>query len=101
MFALSSGVRLGLWSRDDVAPAVTAPPGSVELAITLADADAVRAAHCGLETAKAAVAQQPTALDFGYTFVAPDPDGTACASLPRAHREDVACDMRAAVSLSW
>jgi catechol 2,3-dioxygenase-like lactoylglutathione lyase family enzyme len=75
MFVLSSGVRLGLWSRHDVAPAVTAPPGGVELAITLPDADAVRTAHADFSRRKMPIAQEPTAAEFGYTFVALDPDG--------------------------
>src|SRR6266478_3033018 len=33
MFALSSGVMLGLWLRDNVAPAATDSPGGAELAI--------------------------------------------------------------------
>jgi catechol 2,3-dioxygenase-like lactoylglutathione lyase family enzyme len=75
MFVLSSGVKLGLWARDEVAPAVTAPPGGAELAITLADADAVRAAHADWSRRGLPVAQEPTVMDFGYTFVALDPDG--------------------------
>jgi len=75
MFVLSSGVKLGLWARDEVAPAVTAAPGGAELAIALADADAVRAAHADWARRQRPVAQPPTAMDFGYTFVALDPDG--------------------------
>jgi catechol 2,3-dioxygenase-like lactoylglutathione lyase family enzyme len=75
MFVLSSGVKLGLWWRDEVAPAVTAAPGGAELAIMLADAAAVRAAHADWARRKLPVAQAPTAMDFGYTFVALDPDG--------------------------
>jgi catechol 2,3-dioxygenase-like lactoylglutathione lyase family enzyme len=75
MFALSSGVMLGLWSRDNVAPAVTAQPGGGELAITVADTDAVRAAHADWSRRKLKIAQAPTAMDFGFTFVALDPDG--------------------------
>ena len=75
MFVLSSGLKLGLWSRGEVAPAVTAAPGGAELAITLGDADAVRAAHADWTRRKLPVAQAPTAMDFGYTFVALDPDG--------------------------
>src|SRR5262245_53196169 len=75
MFVLSSGIKLGLWWRDEVAPAVTAAPGGAELAITLADADAVRAAHADWARRKLPVAQPPTAMDFGFTFVALDPDG--------------------------
>jgi catechol 2,3-dioxygenase-like lactoylglutathione lyase family enzyme len=75
MFALPSGLKLGLWSREEVVPAVTAPPGGAELAITLPDADAVRAAHADWSRRKLPVAQPPTAMDFGYTCVALDPDG--------------------------
>ena len=75
MFALSSGVMLGLWSRDNVAPAVEASPGSGELAVTVPDADAVRAMHADWSRRKLPIAQAPTAMDFGYTFVALDPDG--------------------------
>jgi len=75
MFALSSGVMLGLWSQDNVAPAVTAQPGGGELAIAVADADAVRAAHADWSRRKLKIAQAPTAMDFGFTFVALDPDG--------------------------
>lgn len=66
---------LGLWARDTVAPAADAAPGGAELAITVADNDAVRAAHADWSARKLPIAQAPTAMDFGYTFVALDPDG--------------------------
>jgi catechol 2,3-dioxygenase-like lactoylglutathione lyase family enzyme len=75
MFALSSGIKLGLWSRDEVAPAADAAAGSAELALMLPDADAVRAAHADWSCRKLKIAQPPTAMDFGLTFVALDPDG--------------------------
>jgi catechol 2,3-dioxygenase-like lactoylglutathione lyase family enzyme len=75
MFVLSSGIKLGLWAQHDVAPAVTAPPGGAELAIAMADADAVRTAHADFSRRKLPIAQEPTAAEFGYTFVALDPDG--------------------------
>jgi catechol 2,3-dioxygenase-like lactoylglutathione lyase family enzyme len=62
MFALSSGIKLGAWSWDEVASAADGAAGSAELALTLPDADAVRAAH--------EIAQPPTKLDFGLAFVA-------------------------------
>ena len=52
MFALESGVMLGLWSRHEVTPAATTPGGG-ELAFTVADADAVRAHARGVERARA------------------------------------------------
>jgi catechol 2,3-dioxygenase-like lactoylglutathione lyase family enzyme len=75
MFALSSGVMLGLWKRDTVAPGVTAAPGGSELCITVDNDDAVRAAHADWSARKLPIAQTPTAMDFGYSFVALDPDG--------------------------
>ncbi|WP_437761079.1 VOC family protein [Sorangium sp. So ce1389] len=74
MFALESGVMLGLWSRHTVAPAATSPGGG-ELAFTVADAAAVRATHAAWTERGLAIAQAPTQLDFGYTFVALDHDG--------------------------
>jgi predicted enzyme related to lactoylglutathione lyase len=72
MFSLPSGVGVGLWSRHTVEPAVTASSGCTELAFTTSDVDAVHAewARRGLP-----IAQAPTDMDFGRTFVALDPDG--------------------------
>jgi catechol 2,3-dioxygenase-like lactoylglutathione lyase family enzyme len=75
MFALSSGVMLGLWLRDNVAPAADAAAGGAELAIIVPDADAVRATHADWSRRKLPIAQPPAAMDFGLTFVALDPDG--------------------------
>lgn len=74
MFALESGVMLGLWSRADVKPAATAPGGN-ELAFTVADKNAVMALHNNWSTQGVRIAQAPVQLDFGYTFVGLDPDG--------------------------
>ncbi len=75
MFALASGVMLGLWSRRTVLPAATAPVGSGELAFALDDADAVHAVHADWSKRGLKIAQPPTDMDFGHTFVALDPDG--------------------------
>jgi catechol 2,3-dioxygenase-like lactoylglutathione lyase family enzyme len=75
MLPLNEGVRLGLWLRGDVAPAATAAPGGHEIAFTVADADAVRAIHSAWRERGLQIAQEPTAMDFGHTFVALDPDG--------------------------
>jgi predicted enzyme related to lactoylglutathione lyase len=75
MFRLASGTMLGLWSRATVAPAPSAQPGSVEIAIAV-DADAtVDRLHASWKERGLAIAQPPTAMDFGHTFVALDPDG--------------------------
>jgi catechol 2,3-dioxygenase-like lactoylglutathione lyase family enzyme len=75
MFALPSGVMLGLWSKHTVEPAAPASFGGSELAFTVADSDAVRAKHAEWAARGLRIAQAPTELDFGHTFVALDPDG--------------------------
>ena len=75
MFALGSGVMLGLWSRETVEPAVTSAAGSGELAIAVVDRDAVETMHTDWTRRGLNIAQEPTDMDFGRTFVALDPDG--------------------------
>lgn len=72
MFRLPAGVGIGLWSRHTVEPGATAAGGGGELAFTAADVDAVHADWAGRGLT---IAQAPTGLDFGRTFVALDPDG--------------------------
>ncbi|MDA8248932.1 MAG: VOC family protein [Rhodospirillales bacterium] len=72
MFALTSGVRLGMWSRRTVAPAATAAGGGAELAFTAEDVDAI---HADWAARGLVIAQTPTDMEFGRTFVALDPDG--------------------------
>ncbi|SFI10323.1 Predicted lactoylglutathione lyase [Bosea sp. OK403] len=75
MFALPSGIMLGLWSRHTVEPAAGAAGGGAEIAMTVTDAAAVDAAHADWAARGLAILQAPTDLDFGRTFVALDPDG--------------------------
>jgi catechol 2,3-dioxygenase-like lactoylglutathione lyase family enzyme len=75
MFALDSGVMLGLWSRQTVEPAVAAGAVGGELAFTVADKAAVGATYADWGKRGLRVAQAPTDLDFGHSFVALDPDG--------------------------
>lgn len=72
MFSLPSGVDIGLWSRHTVEPAAAAAGGGAELAFTADDVDAVHADWAGRGLS---IAQPPTELNFGRTFVALDPDG--------------------------
>lgn len=74
LFALDSGVMLGLWGSAGVAPAATAPGGS-ELAFAVDGVEAVHAHHAAWTAQGMAVIQPPTAMDFGFTFTAQDPDG--------------------------
>jgi catechol 2,3-dioxygenase-like lactoylglutathione lyase family enzyme len=75
LFVLSSGVKLGLWSRHTVEPRANAEGGACELGFAVGSADQVRATHVAWAERRMPIAQRPTQLDFGYTFVALDPDG--------------------------
>ncbi|WP_186417821.1 VOC family protein [Bosea sp. CS1GBMeth4] len=74
MFALPSGVRLGLWSRHTVEPGAQAAGGG-EIAMVVGSGEAVDATHADWQRRGLAILQAPTDLDFGRTFVAIDPDG--------------------------
>ena len=75
MLPLGKEVMLGLWRREEVEPRADHGTGGGEVAFTVADADAVRAAHEAWTARGLKIAQAPTAMDFGHTFVALDPDG--------------------------
>lgn len=70
-----NGTRFGLWSRHTVEPAANASPGSVEIAFAVGDRTEVTRLHDTWTQRGLPIAQNPTAMDFGYTFVALDPDG--------------------------
>ncbi len=72
MFVLPSGLGIGLWARDKVAPSATAASGGVERGFVAEDVDA---AHRDWIRRGATIAQEPTDMDFGRTFTALDPDG--------------------------
>jgi catechol 2,3-dioxygenase-like lactoylglutathione lyase family enzyme len=74
MLPLKADVMLGLWSRRTVEPIASAPGGG-EIAFTVADAAAVESTHADWKQRGLPIAQAPTAMDFGHTFVALDPDG--------------------------
>ncbi|UVE47497.1 VOC family protein [Pseudomonas chlororaphis] len=75
LFILDSGLKLGLWSRQDVEPATQVAGGGGELALAVTDNQTVDQLHSQWAESGVSIAQDPTSLDFGYTFVALDPDG--------------------------
>lgn len=75
MLPLRDGVMLGLWRRDTVEPASTGDGGASELAFVVDDAAAVEATHADWRQRGLAIVQAPTAMSFGTTFTALDPDG--------------------------
>ena len=74
MFALNSGVMLGLWAAHTVQPPTFAVGGS-ELAFAVESPAAVNAQHSAWLAKGLKVIQAPVAMDFGFTFTAQDPDG--------------------------
>jgi catechol 2,3-dioxygenase-like lactoylglutathione lyase family enzyme len=74
MFPAAPKLMLGLWRADDVKPAANTP-GGAEFCLTVETEAAVDAMADAWAGRGVEILQQPTLLDFGYTFVALDPDG--------------------------
>jgi catechol 2,3-dioxygenase-like lactoylglutathione lyase family enzyme len=75
MFVLPSGLKVGLWKREEVQPPAEGAPGSAELVLA-EESDAQVDERFAQWTGNGIViAQKPTRMEFGYTFVALDPDG--------------------------
>lgn len=72
MFALGNGVMLGLWSKYTAEPRVGAEGGAMEIGFPTEDVDALYELWGKKHVT---VAQKPTDMDFGRTFVVLDPDG--------------------------
>ena len=75
MLPFAGAVKLGLWGVTGVEPAAATLGGGAEVAFAVASDDAVRETHAGWVARGLAVAQGPTAMDFGLTATALDPDG--------------------------
>jgi predicted enzyme related to lactoylglutathione lyase len=75
MLPLGGGAMLGLWQREAVVPQVGNEVGGGEISFSVADPDAVSATYEIWRARGAKIAQAPTTLPFGHTFVALDPDG--------------------------
>jgi hypothetical protein len=74
LFALDSGVMLGLVSKHTVEPAATVGAGAVEVAFSVESNEAVESLYRTWTTRGLEILQKPVLLGFGYTFVALDPD---------------------------
>ncbi len=75
MFALDSGVMLGLWSRHTALPAPACTGGGTEVAFAVDSKETVVRLHDDWKERRLPITQAPVDLDFGFTFVAEDPDG--------------------------
>lgn len=75
LLPLRDGVMLGLWSKETVEPPSTGQSGASEIAFSVADATTVESIHADWVRRGLRIAQVPTPMSFGTTFVALDPDG--------------------------
>ncbi|SCX13727.1 putative enzyme related to lactoylglutathione lyase [Agrobacterium sp. DSM 25558] len=75
LFILQGGLKFGLWSRHTAEPAVTVSGGGAEIVFQVDQDGDVDARHRDWKAKGLAILQEPTAMDFGYTFLATDPDG--------------------------
>ena len=74
MFALDAGIMLGLWSRHTVEPAAKGTGGGHEVCFAVEGKARVDELYADMSKRGLSIAQAPVELDFGYTFVALDPD---------------------------
>ncbi|HEV7289446.1 VOC family protein [Sphingomonas sp.] len=72
---LREGVMLGLWARETVEPESSGQTGASEIAFAVPDAATVETMHSDWQRRGLTIAQAPTRMSFGTTFVALDPDG--------------------------
>ena len=74
MFAFPNGLSLGLWARHEVEPRATLP-GGTEIGFPVENDEAVTLTRDAWAKLGLKILQEPTKMDFGYTFTAADPDG--------------------------
>jgi len=74
LYVFKTGFKVGLWSAGDMQPPPQ-PAGGVELSFSLPDEKAVRDTYAAWTKLGLPVVQEPTRMDFGFTFVVADPDG--------------------------
>lgn len=74
LYVLPNGLKLGLWLRDEMVPAPGAP-GGIEITFSEPDISAVNRTYDAWKALGVPIIQEPTTMDFGFTFSARDPDG--------------------------
>lgn len=74
LYVLPIGLKIGLWLADEMEPKPNAA-GGVEISFSEDSKDAVRATFEEWTKLGLKVLQQPTDMDFGFTFLVEDPDG--------------------------
>ena len=74
LYVLPTGFKIGLWIASQIEPKPAAP-GGVEISFTEESKDAVLRTYEEWTKLGLKVLQEPTDMDFGFTFVVEDPDG--------------------------
>ncbi|PTW59663.1 catechol 2,3-dioxygenase-like lactoylglutathione lyase family enzyme [Breoghania corrubedonensis] len=76
LFILDSGAKFGLWKRDEVQPPAGPRGGHAgECCFSVADEATLERIFGDVNKRGLPIAQAPSRMDFGYTFVLLDPDG--------------------------
>ena len=74
LYGLDGGLKIGLWFADEIDPKPKAA-GGIEISFSEPSRDAVSATYKEWQQLGLKVIQEPTDMDFGFTFVVEDPDG--------------------------
>lgn len=75
LFIFNNGFKLGMWSKHTVEPAPATTGGGTEICFMCEQPQQVEALYQQWRDKGLTIVQSPVDLDFGYTFVAADPDG--------------------------
>jgi catechol 2,3-dioxygenase-like lactoylglutathione lyase family enzyme len=75
LFIFNNGFKLGMWSKHTVEPAPATTGGGTEICFMCEQPQQVDALYQQWRDKGLTIVQSPVELDFGYTFVATDPDG--------------------------
>ena len=75
VFTLSDDMTLGLQAADEIEPAAEPYVGGTELSLSNVKRADVDRLHAQWKMLGIPMVLEPTVLEFGYTFVATDPDG--------------------------
>lgn len=75
LFIFNNGFKLGMWSKHTVEPAPATTGGGTEICFMCEQPQQVDALYQQWRYKGLTIVQSPVELDFGYTFVATDPDG--------------------------
>lgn len=74
LYAMPSGLKIGLWLKDEMEP-ISGKPDGLDISFSEPDKAAVSATHAAWKALGLKILQEPVDMDFGFTFTAADPDG--------------------------